>query len=160
MIRRAVSRMTYANVAATLALFVALGGSAYAGLAVTGSNVVNGSLSGADVHDGSLTGADVRNESLTGADIKNLTAADFRHGRLLTSGARSVVQASGTVGSDGTGTQVAPCTGGKLPTGGGYDAANTHGNVIDSFPVGNGWVVFILGGTPGTPFAVYAVCSS
>ena len=78
MIRRAVSRLTYANVAATLALFVALGGSAYAGLAVTGSNVVNGSLSGADVHDGSLTGADVRNESLTGADIKNLTAADFR----------------------------------------------------------------------------------
>ena len=160
MISRAVSRLTYANAAATLALFVALGGSAYAGLAVTGSNVVNGSLTGADVRDGSLTGAAIRNESLTGADIKNLTAADFRHGRVLTSGARSVVHANGTVGPDGTATQAALCTGGKLPTGGGYNAANTHGNVPDSFPAGNTWVVFILGGTPGTQFTVYAVCSS
>ena len=50
--------LTYANVTATLALFVALGGSAYAALSIDGGDVVDGSLSGRDVRDGSLGRAD------------------------------------------------------------------------------------------------------
>jgi hypothetical protein len=67
------SRLTYGNVVATLALFVALGGSSYAALRITGK----------DVRDGSLTGKDVRNNSLTGKDVKGLTSADIKNGKLL-----------------------------------------------------------------------------
>jgi hypothetical protein len=42
-------RFTYSNVTATLALFIALGGSAYAAVKVTGSDVVDGSLTGKDI---------------------------------------------------------------------------------------------------------------
>jgi hypothetical protein len=67
-------RITYANTMATLAVFIALGGSSYAALKVTGRNV----------KDGSLTGADVKNSSLRSKDVKNrsLRAIDFRRGAL------------------------------------------------------------------------------
>lgn len=48
-----------------LALFVALGGSAYA-LTITGADVVNGSLTGSDVKNRSLTQADLKGRALKG----------------------------------------------------------------------------------------------
>jgi hypothetical protein len=63
-------RLTYANVVASVALFAALGGSSYAALTITGSQVRDGSLSGRDVHNGSLTGTDVRDRSLLARDFK------------------------------------------------------------------------------------------
>ena len=56
------TRLTYANVVATLALFVALGGSSYAAITITGKNV----------KDSSLTGKDIKNNSVTGADVKGI----------------------------------------------------------------------------------------
>ena len=53
-------RPGYANVVATLALVVAMGGTSYAAVKFTGK----------DVKNSSLTGKDVKNESLTGKDIK------------------------------------------------------------------------------------------
>jgi hypothetical protein len=41
--------LTYSNVIATLALFIALGGSSYAAIKITGRNVTNGSLTGKDI---------------------------------------------------------------------------------------------------------------
>lgn len=66
--------LSYANVMATIAVFVAIGGSSYAAVKVTGN----------DVEDSSLTGTDVRNSSLTSADVKNrsLRAVDVRHDSL------------------------------------------------------------------------------
>jgi hypothetical protein len=66
--------LTYANVVATLALFVAIGGSSYAAVQLTGASVKDGSLTGRDVKNSSLTGRDVRNRSLL--------ARDFRKGQL------------------------------------------------------------------------------
>jgi hypothetical protein len=63
-------RLSYANVVATLALFAALGGSSYAAISITGTQVRDGSLRGRDVHDGSLTGRDVRDRSLLARDFK------------------------------------------------------------------------------------------
>jgi hypothetical protein len=60
MIQRLRGRLTYSNVVATLALFVALGGSSYAALTVTGKNVRNGSLTGKDVKRNSLIGRQIR----------------------------------------------------------------------------------------------------
>ena len=53
-------RPGYANVVATLALVVAMGGTSYAAVKITGK----------DVKNSSLTGKDVKNESLTGKDLK------------------------------------------------------------------------------------------
>jgi hypothetical protein len=55
-------RLTYANVAASLSLFLALGGTAIAG--------AQAMITGKDVVDHSLTGVDIANRSLTGSDIK------------------------------------------------------------------------------------------
>jgi hypothetical protein len=60
-------RPGHATVVAYLALFIALGGSSYAAVKITGRQV----------RDSSLTGRDVRNESLTGKDVKGLTLRDF-----------------------------------------------------------------------------------
>ena len=53
------SRLTYSNVVATLALFVALGGSSYAALRITGHDVVNSSLTGSDIKDSSIRARDL-----------------------------------------------------------------------------------------------------
>ena len=65
---------------ATVAVFVALGGSSYSALTVTGRNVPKDALTGADIKD--LTGRDVTNNSLTGQDIKGLAGADIADGTL------------------------------------------------------------------------------
>jgi hypothetical protein len=57
-------RPTYASVVATLALVVALGGTSYAAVKITGKDVKNGSLSGKDVKDASLTGNDLKKQSV------------------------------------------------------------------------------------------------
>ena len=87
-------RPTYAGVTATLALFTALGGSAFAAATITGGDVTNGSLTSSDVRNGSLKSRDIDNGSLTGSDLRNgsvtssdvddasLLAADFKAGEL------------------------------------------------------------------------------
>lgn len=67
-------RFTYANVASSLALFVALGGVSWAA-----ATLPKNSVGSTQIKSSAVTGAKVKNSSLTGADIKNasLTAADF-----------------------------------------------------------------------------------
>jgi hypothetical protein len=64
------SRLSYANVVASLALFVALGGTGYAAVTITGKNVKDASLTGRDVKNSSLTTSDVKNGSLLRQDFK------------------------------------------------------------------------------------------
>jgi hypothetical protein len=67
-----------------VALFIALGGSSYAALTITGSDVRNGTLTSADVKDSTLEGRDVKTGALSASDIKNgsLLATDFKAGEL------------------------------------------------------------------------------
>jgi len=55
---------------ALLALFVALGGGAYAAIVVTGGNVKNGSLTGVDFKKHSLHGSKLKADSIGGGSIK------------------------------------------------------------------------------------------
>jgi hypothetical protein len=64
-------RLSYANVMATLAVFIALGGSSYAALTVTGRNVRNGSL----------TFRDLRRDTLGGSRIKESRLGPVRRAR-------------------------------------------------------------------------------
>src|SRR4051812_8329599 len=68
--------LTYANVTASVALFVALGGGAYAAATIRSGNVV----------DGSLTGGDVKNESIRSVDVSGLRKTDFARGQLPANG--------------------------------------------------------------------------
>ena len=73
------SHLTYANVASTLALFLALTtGTAYAAATITGKDIKNESVTGADIKNGSLGGGDVKNGSVAGTDLKDesLTGSD------------------------------------------------------------------------------------
>lgn len=65
------ANLTYANVMATSAVFIALGGSSYAAIQVTGKNVKDSSLTGKDIKSSSLTSSDVKNRSLLGVDFKS-----------------------------------------------------------------------------------------
>jgi hypothetical protein len=65
-------RPSPAMVVALIALFVALGGSAYA-LVITGGDVKNGSLTGVDFKKRSLHGSKLRADSIGGGSIKEDT---------------------------------------------------------------------------------------
>ncbi len=66
MLRALRDRLTYANVMATIAVFIALGGTTYAAVTITGR----------DIKDGSLTGRDVKRNSLTGKQIAEAHLSD------------------------------------------------------------------------------------
>jgi hypothetical protein len=75
-----------ATLISLVALFVALGGTAWAVATVDSSDVVNGSLKGIDIKNSSLTTSDVKNETLKSSDVKNdaLTTDDVRNESLTT----------------------------------------------------------------------------
>ncbi len=64
------SRLSYSNVMATVAVFIALGGTSYAAIKVTGKNVKDASLTGKDVRNSSITSTDIKNGSLLAKDVK------------------------------------------------------------------------------------------
>lgn len=57
-------RLTYANVMSTLAVFIALGGSSYAAMSITGRDVRDGSLTARDLHRNSLGGGRIKESRL------------------------------------------------------------------------------------------------
>jgi len=70
MVKRLFSRRpSHGTVVAYLALFVALGGTAYAANEFTGRNIVNGSIKSVDLGANSVNGAKVVNNSVKGADV-------------------------------------------------------------------------------------------
>jgi hypothetical protein len=88
MVGRLRARLTYANVTASLALFVALGGGAYAAAtlpknsvgtpqlknnAVTAKKVKNGAVTKTKIGKNAVDGSKVKDASLTGADINLAT---------------------------------------------------------------------------------------
>jgi hypothetical protein len=62
--------LTYANVMATIAVFLALGGSSYAALKISGKQVADHSLTGRDIKNGSLKSRQIKNRSLLARDFK------------------------------------------------------------------------------------------
>jgi hypothetical protein len=57
-------RLTYANVISTLALFVALGGSSYAALTISGKSIERRSIPATKIKRNSITGKEVRESRL------------------------------------------------------------------------------------------------
>jgi hypothetical protein len=95
MLRKLRPRITYANVASTVALALAIGGgTAYAATkigtsniryhAVTGSKLANNAVTASKVKNKALSGSDIRDNSLTSTQIRTgtLQASDFAANQL------------------------------------------------------------------------------
>jgi hypothetical protein len=67
--RRLSPQLSYSNVMATVAVFVALGGSAYAATTITGHDIQDGSVSGRDIKPGSLQSSDIKDGTLRRRDF-------------------------------------------------------------------------------------------
>lgn len=95
-ILRAVGRHLAGNVVAYLALFMAMGGTAYAVDEWTGANIVDGSLKGADIDESTLSRVPDAN-LLDGVD-----STKFARGRILSGSLTIPVNSSGQlfVGND------------------------------------------------------------
>lgn len=114
MLRGIRSRLTYANVVATLALFVALGGVGYAAVKLPRNSVGNPQLK-ADA----VTGSKVRNRSLTAADFK-----DPVRGATGATGAAGPAGATGAAGPAGAAGPTGPAGPSTGPAGG--DLSGTY----------------------------------
>ena len=97
--------LSYANVMATVAVFIALGGGSYAAIKVTGKNVKDGSLTGADIKNSALGGSDIRAGAIKSDDVANgsLLQRDFAAGQLPAGaqGPRGDTGATGPKGEQG-----------------------------------------------------------
>jgi hypothetical protein len=94
-------RFGYTNVTATIALFVALGGTSYAAATISGADVRNGTVTGTDLRSESVTGRDVDNGSLTGSDVKNRTITTSDLGSLAGADLKAGQLAAGPAGPQG-----------------------------------------------------------
>jgi hypothetical protein len=110
-------RMTYANVVATLALFVALGGSSYAALSITSKDVKNRSLKGGDLRKDTVTGTEINEAKLK--QVPRARTAD-------TAGAADVSKTSGSAATAGSATTAALADTAK-------DAQNLAGQGVGAF---------------------------
>jgi hypothetical protein len=98
MLNRLRLKLTYANVTATLALFVALGGSSYAALNITGRDVKNRSLTWRDLKRNTLGGSRIKESRL--GKVRRARNADYLNGvtaaRLLVKCPADTFPAGGT----------------------------------------------------------------
>jgi hypothetical protein len=87
-------RLTYANLIATIALFVALGATSYA--------VATGSIGTREIKNNSIRTKDVRNNDIRSKDVRNgtLLAEDFKAGQ-LPAGPKGETGAEGAQGGPG-----------------------------------------------------------
>lgn len=115
MLRRIRSRLSYANIVATMALFIALGGVSYAAVTLPANSVgtkqiKSGAVTGAKVKDRSLTAADFRGsvqgpagpvgpQGAQGAPGKDATAAAIADGSLTGAKLAAAAVKSGQLGA-------------------------------------------------------------
>lgn len=163
---------------ALMALFVALGGTSYAAITISGKNVKNGSLTGADIKNGSLRGTDVRNRSLTSSDLSSGTISSLRGtsgpaGPAGTSGPAGPAGPAGTFGTVTVRSAVyssgapvtASCQSGEVAVGGGVSTGSPFGFPRVSAPTPTsgtptGWQGQVVNtSNVAVSGTVYAVCA-
>ena len=117
-------RLTYANIVATLALFLALGGSSYA-LTVGSGSIRNNSIRSVDVRNGQLRDRDFLRGSIGGRAIKE--------SRLGTVNSARTLRGTITVRAQGNGSALAECPGSYRVLSGGAQVLG-GGNLTESRP--------------------------
>ena len=164
--------LTFSNVVAFIALFVALGGSVYAAGKISGTQIKSGSVPGNRIKSKSLTAKQIKPGSLTGAQIKagSLGATQINQTTLTgvsASSLASVFYVTATVAvseTSPTGTPgTANCPAGTNVIGGGATVSNEQSSFInDSGPSATrtGWTATGVAFTPGISMTVTAICTA
>jgi len=176
---------TYANVTATLALFIALGGGAYAATAlprnsvgpkqlkknaVVRAKIKNNAINGSKVASNSLSGSDVNEATLAKVPAASLadsatTATNASHANAAAALDKATYKTAGATAPAGSGNSaIAACDAGQHVTGGGVrvdDPLNAF--VVDAYPdaANTAWTARVgnAGGAP-VAFTVYAICTT
>jgi len=164
--------LTFSNVVAFVALFVALGGSVYAAGKISGAQIKPGSVPGNRIKSKSLTGNQIKPGSLTGTQIKagSLGATQINQSTLTgvsASNIASVQYAVATVTISDTSPAGTPgaanCPPGTYVIGGGATVSNElFAYVNDSGPSATrtGWTATGVAGEPGISMTVTAICTA
>lgn len=162
--------LSFSNVVAFVALFVALGGSVYAAGKLSGSQIKPNSipgnrikpktLTGKQVKPGSLTGTQIKAGSLTGTQINTSTLTGVTASKL---GSVHYVTAAVTIpGTGGPSAATATCPAETNVIGGGAAVSNEETAFVnDSGPnsTRNGWTATAFG-NPGDSMTVTAICTA
>jgi hypothetical protein len=185
-VRRLQQRVTYANVTATIALFIAVGGTSYAAV-----QLPRNSVGSAQLRDGSVASPEVRNRSLQATDL-SLAARRFLRsqrgaigpqgpagpqgppgtagaGGTTTAGASTALAvtyptAAGTVAAGEVTSATASCGAGQRVTGGGVRIESASDSAVrETYPTINNtaWTARVGNDdVSGGPFSytVFAVC--
>jgi hypothetical protein len=95
--------LTYSNTIATLALCIALGGTSYAAVNISGEQIRDGSVTSRDLRNGGVRESDLGRGSVSGKKVRDfsLLARDFKAGELPTgtAGERGIPGAQGADGA-------------------------------------------------------------
>lgn len=122
-IKTMVSKLTYANVLSTVAVFAAMTGTAWAALTVTGGMILDGTVTSADVKNGSIRAGDltastrswlrrtngglIKNRSVKGNDIARYTLKRENFTAGITAALRGEQGLTGATGATGAGGAIA-----------------------------------------------------
>jgi hypothetical protein len=122
------ARLSYANVTATLALFIALGGTTYAAATLPRNSVGNAqlrsnSVTAAKIRGGAVRSSEIRDRSVGLRDISTSARTSLRG----TQGAQGPAGPAGPAGP-GTGDRAAVTLGGAKVAGNARGASHTTGN--------------------------------
>jgi hypothetical protein len=171
----------HSTAVAYLALFAALGGSAYAAVTVTGSNIKDGTVTGKDVKNRSLAKSDLSPRALSsisgqpGPQGPQGPAGPKGHigpegpagpqgpaGPTGISGLQYLTSAGVGVPANSTATGTVDCPAGKRALGGGVSRVG-NGLVVDTAPQneGTGWVGEMYNrGSGSVTMYVWAICAN
>jgi hypothetical protein len=167
---RLAKHLSFSNVIACMALFIALGGSVYAAGKINGKQIKANSLPGNRIKPRTITAKRIKPKTLTGRQIKkrSLTGKEIDQGTLTEISAASLanVQYQVTtvplVGNSGNGTTATVgCPPGTSVIGGGATVSNDNGGFVnDSDPSSQqtGWTATGFPFMSGVTMTVTAVC--
>jgi hypothetical protein len=169
LIARIAKSLTFSNVVACLALFVALGGSVYAANKISGKQIKPNSLPGNRLKPKTVPANRLKPKSLTGKQVKanSLGGAQINEGTLtgVSAAALADVQyqaASGPLASGRPTTITANCPAGAYAIGGGATVANDERAYVNDSgpsPLRTGWTATGYSWWPGgVEMTVTAVC--
>jgi hypothetical protein len=164
-------RLTYANVTATLALFVALSGGAYAATALPANSVGSKQLKKSAVET-----ADIKNNAITGTKLKLSTMAKMPSAVNADHAAAAAAvdkltyktATASAPASSAANAATATCDSGQHVVGGGVKLDSAAVGVVnDSYPDSSGtaWTAHVGNASNGNSaapfnFTVYAICTT
>jgi hypothetical protein len=164
--------LTFSNVVAVIALFLALGGSVYAASgkingkqikakslpanrikprSITARQIRSGAIAGSQVEAGSLTGREVVGSSLSGVSASSLGAISY-------ASVAATLGRGGIVGPVGS----AVCPAGQKVIGGGATVSNNNTAYVNESgptPSHDGWTATGWSGSEGVTMTVTAICT-